>query len=194
MSKSLLCGMDSDIDNALDGLHGTILDFDVSSFTGKDTVPPKAQLVLASTISSKIVQDMEVKFDMTTRQKAIFGCLQADAHDFLLAIPINGLGQHMSPVEYHTILRYRLMIPLFPIDEVCPVCRKACLNTFGEHTVHCKELPGFKYRYDFVRDVLFDIFRRAEVLVKKEASMNFLTDPLDRRSTLRPADVMCTDG
>jgi len=82
------------------------------------------------------------------------------------------------------------MIPLFSIDEVCPVCHKAYLDTFGEHVVHCKELPGFKYRHDFVRDVLFDIFRRAGISVKKEVRMNFLTDPLDRRSTLRPADMM----
>ena len=146
---------------------------------------------MASATFSKSVQDMEVKFDMTTRQKAIFGCLQAThAQDFLLAIPIDGLCQHMSPVEYRTILRYRFMIPLFPIDEVCPVCRKACLDTFGEYVVHCKELPGFKYKHDFVKDVLFDIFKRAGISVKKEAPMNFFTDPLDRRSTFRPADVM----
>jgi len=96
----------------------------------------------------------------------------------------------MSPVEYRTIFRYHLMIPLFPINEVCHVFHKACLDTFGEHVVHCKELPDFKYRHDFVRDVLFDIFRRTGISVKKEASVNFLTDPLDRRSTLRPADVM----
>jgi hypothetical protein len=106
----------------------------------------------------KIVQGLEVKFDVTTRQKIVFGCLQAThAQDFLLAIPIDGLDQHMSPVEYRTILKYRLMIPLFPIDEVCPVCRKACLDNFREHAVHCRELSGFKYRHDFVRDVLFDI-------------------------------------
>ena len=167
--------MDSDFDNVLDGLRDTIPDFDVSSFNSKDTGPPKAR-VLASALFSKSVQDMEVKFDMTTRQKTIFGCLQAPhAQGFLLAIPIDGLGQHMSPAEYRTILRYRLMIPLFSIDEVCPVCRKACLDTFGEHVVHCKELFGFKYRHDFVRDVLFDIFRRAGVSVKKGAPVNFLT-------------------
>lgn len=38
-----------------------------------------------------------------------------------------------------------------------------------------------KYIHDFVTDVLFDIFRRVRVLVKKEASVNLLTDPLDRR-------------
>jgi len=73
---------------------------------------------------------------------------------------------------------------------VCPVCCKACLDTFGEHVVHWKELPDFKYKHVFVRDVLFNIFRRAGVSVKKEASVNFLTDLLDRISTLRPADVM----
>jgi len=94
----------------------------------------------------------------------------------------------MSLVEYHTILRHRLMIPLYSIDEVYLVCRKVCLNTFGEHVVHCKEFPGFKHMHDFTMDVLFDIFRQTEVLVKKEPPMNFLTNPLDKRSTLRHAD------
>ncbi|MCI33385.1 hypothetical protein A2U01_0054602, partial [Trifolium medium] len=85
---------------------------------------------------------MEVNFQLTTRQKGVFGCLQAaHAQDFLLAIPIEGLGQHMSPIEYHTILKYRMMIPIFPVD-------------------------------------------------KKEALVNFLTDPLEGRSTLRPTDVL----
>jgi len=80
---------------------------------------------------------------------------------FFLAILIDGSSQHMSPVEYRTIFKYRLIIPLFFIDEVCLVCRKACMNTFGEHVDHCKELLDFKYRHDFVRDVFFDIFRRS---------------------------------
>ncbi|GKD64236.1 hypothetical protein Tco_1306344 [Tanacetum coccineum] len=51
-------------------------------------------------------------------------------------------------------------------------------------------LSGFKYRYDMVRDVLFDICRRAEISAKKEAPVNFLTDPLDGRSTLRRVDIL----
>nr|GEW45415.1 putative exostosin-like protein [Tanacetum cinerariifolium] len=96
----------------------------------------------------------------------------------------------MSPVEYHAILKYRLMIPLFSVDAICHVCRKACLDFFGEHTVHCKKLPGFIYRHDMVWDVLFDICRRAGISAKKEAPVNFLTDLSDGRSTLRPADVL----
>ena len=52
------------------------------------------------------------------------------------------------------------MIPLF---LVCPVRWKA---------VYCRELLSFKYRYDFVKDVLFYIFGRAGIYVKKEAPIN----------------------
>jgi hypothetical protein len=45
-------------------------------------------------------------------------------------------------------------------------------------------------RHDLVRDVLFDIFRRAKIFVKKEAPMNFLTDPQKERLILRLADVL----
>ncbi|GJV93228.1 hypothetical protein Tco_1541041 [Tanacetum coccineum] len=162
-----ICGMDDDYVSALACLRDTIPSFDFSGFTNKDT------------------------FDMIMRQKAVFECLRAPhAQDFLLAIHIDGLGQHMSPVKYRTILKYRLMIPLFPVDAIRPVCRKACLDSFGEHAVHCKELPGFKYRHDMVRDVLFDICRRHGISAKKESPVNFLTDPSDGRSTLRPADVL----
>jgi len=69
LRDSGLCDMDSDFDNALDDFRGAIPCFDVRSFTSKDIVPPKAQHVLASALFSKSVQDMEVKFDMTTRKK-----------------------------------------------------------------------------------------------------------------------------
>ena len=38
--------------------------------------------------------------------------------------------------------------------------RKSPFDKFGEHMVHCKEIHGFKYRHDLVRDVLFDVLRR----------------------------------
>jgi len=54
-----ICGMDSDFNNALDDLCGTISDFDVSSFTYKDIVRPKPQHVLVSVILSKNVPRYE---------------------------------------------------------------------------------------------------------------------------------------
>ncbi|GKB61712.1 hypothetical protein Tco_0917898 [Tanacetum coccineum] len=109
---------------------------------------------------------------------------------FSTCYPYRRAWSNTSPVEYRTILKYRLMIPLFPVDAICLVCHKACLDSFGEHAVHCKELPGFKYRHDMVRDVLFDICRRVGISAKKEAPVNFSTDPLDGRSTLRPVNVL----
>lgn len=103
------------------------------------------------------------------------------AYDSLIDIPIHMLGQHMSPVEYRIILRYHLITPPFLIDEVCTIWCKACLYTFGGHAIQCKELPVFKYKHDFVSDVLFDIFKRSGVSVKKEVTVNFLTEPLDIR-------------
>ncbi|GKA94193.1 hypothetical protein Tco_0816179, partial [Tanacetum coccineum] len=191
LHDSGICGMDDDYVSALACLLDMIPSFDFSSFTNKDTIPSKAQQTLSNVLFSEMVKDMEVHFDMTMRQEAVFECLCAPhAQDFLLAIPIDGLGQHMSLVEYRTILKYLLMIPLFLVDAICPVCHKACLDSFGEHAVHCKELPRFKYRHDMIRDVLFDICRCVEISFKKEEPMNFLTDPSDGRSTLRPADVL----
>ncbi|MFS7972921.1 putative exostosin [Helianthus anomalus] len=96
----------------------------------------------------------------------------------------------MSAIEYRAILKYRLMIPMYLEDETCPICCKACMDKYGEHAVYCKELPGFKCRHDWVRDVLWDILKRAGISAKKEAPVNFLTDPMEGRSTLRPADLL----
>ncbi|GJW30502.1 hypothetical protein Tco_0047377 [Tanacetum coccineum] len=121
-----LCGMDDDYVSALDCLRDTIPSFDFSYFTKKDTASSKTQQTLTSALFSEMVKDMEVHFDMTMRQKAVFECLRAPhAQDFLLVISIDGLGQHMSAVEYDIILKYHLLIPLFLVDKIYPVCCKA---------------------------------------------------------------------
>ncbi|GJY45228.1 putative reverse transcriptase domain-containing protein [Tanacetum coccineum] len=172
LRDSGICGMDDDYVSALACLRDTIPSFDFSGFTNKDTVPSKAQQTLANVHFSEMVKDMEVHFDMTMRQKTVFECLRAPhAQDFLLVVPIDGLG-HYVQWEYRTILKYRLIIPLFPVDA----------------------LSGFKYRHDIARDVLFDICKRAGISTKKEAPVNFLTNPSDGRSTLRPDDVLVLAG
>jgi hypothetical protein len=82
------------------------------------------------------------------------------------------------------------MISLFLVDEVCSVRRKSCLDKFREHATHCRELSNFKYIGDFVREALFDVFKHTWVSVKKDAFVNFLTDPLEGRSTLRSIIVL----
>ncbi|GJS68171.1 hypothetical protein Tco_0682736 [Tanacetum coccineum] len=75
-------------------------------------------------------------------QKAVVECLRAPrAQNFLAVIPIKGLGQHMSALEYRTILKYRLMIPLFPVDEPTQFARK-CLLEFLWGKNACMDLTG----------------------------------------------------
>lgn len=139
----------------------------------------------------KIVKDIDRVYELTNRQKAVFSYLQAaHAQDFLLAILVEGLGQKMSSLEYRTILKYRLMIPFYQTDTQCPTCIRGCLDAFGEHAIHCKVDPCFKKIHDRVRDTLYDMLWRAGISVKKEATVNFFTDPLEGRSTLRPVDVL----
>ncbi len=124
----------------------------------KDTAPNKPQKTLASAFNCKTIQTTGEIFEMSSCQKTVFECLkESHAQDFLIALPINGLGQRMSAVEYRAILKYYLMIPMFPVDEPCPVCKKACLDKFGKHAFSCKEMSGFKYRHDLVRDALWDV-------------------------------------
>lgn len=42
LRDTVICGMDSNFDRALNGFSVAIPDFDLSSFTSKDIVPPKA--------------------------------------------------------------------------------------------------------------------------------------------------------
>jgi hypothetical protein len=115
---------------------------------------------------------------LTIRQKTIFRCF---CRLPMFKIFFSYLNRWFRPtyvpdkVSYY-ILKYRMMISLFSIDEVCCVCQKACLDRFEEHVVYCRELSGFKYKHDLVRDVLFDVFRCAWISSTKEAPVNFLTN------------------
>ncbi|GJY40509.1 hypothetical protein Tco_0427779, partial [Tanacetum coccineum] len=101
-------GADSDYGYALDRVRMSLPEFDLSGFSNKDTAPPKAQNVLACALFSEIVKSLGVSFDLSPRQKAVVECLRAPrAQNFLTVIPIEGLGQHMSALEYRTILKYR---------------------------------------------------------------------------------------
>ncbi|GKA86632.1 hypothetical protein Tco_0808343 [Tanacetum coccineum] len=136
LHDSGICGMDDDYVYTLACLRDTITSFDFSGFTNKDIVPSKAQQTLVSVLFSEMVKDLEAHFD--------------------------GLSQHMSSVEYHTILKNRLMIPLFLVDAICPVCRKAYLDSFGEHVD----------------------------LHQEGSTCELFTDLSDGRFTLRSADVL----
>ncbi|GJY85591.1 hypothetical protein Tco_0855163 [Tanacetum coccineum] len=95
----------------------------------------------------------------------------------------------MLLVEYHAILKYRLMISLFPVDAICPVCRKACLDFLGNMRFIVKSSQALSTDTIWLW-TFFDTCRRAGISAKKETPVNFLTNPSDERSTLRPTDVL----
>jgi hypothetical protein len=95
--------------------------------------------------------------------------------------------QHMLSMTYCTILIHLLMILLFFIDKVCPVFRKAYLDTFGGHTIHCTKLQ--MQTYEFVTNVLFNIFKPARVSAKF-VYVNFSASPRERRSIVRQINAL----
>nr|GEW63144.1 auxilin-like protein [Tanacetum cinerariifolium]GEW95399.1 auxilin-like protein [Tanacetum cinerariifolium] len=95
----------------------------------------------------------------------------------------------IHPLDFSTNYG-KMRIYCWDVEKVEKFCRLLMFGFIWGSRVHCKELPSFKYRHDMIRDVLFDICRGAGISVKKEAPMNFLTDPSDGRSTLRPADIL----
>jgi hypothetical protein len=132
LRDSRVCGMGFDFDNAFDSLRDTILTCNFTNFASKDIVPLKANMFWRVPILVKLFKTYKLILKLPSGKKVVFGCLKTThARDFLLVIPIDGLGQHMSSFEYCTIFRYRLMMLLFPKDGVCPICRQACLDIFG---------------------------------------------------------------
>ncbi|GKC42268.1 putative reverse transcriptase domain-containing protein, partial [Tanacetum coccineum] len=127
-----ICGMDDDYVSALVCLRDTIPSFDFSGFTNKDIVPSKAQQTLANVLLAKWSRIW--KFTLTDYEiKISFECLRAPhAQDFLLAIPIDGLGQQYSSRRIsHLSLVSFYSIPLFPLIAICPVVCHACV--LGSH-------------------------------------------------------------
>ncbi|KAL8209183.1 hypothetical protein R6Q57_008595 [Mikania cordata] len=96
-------------------------------------------------------------------------------------IHVEGLGQHMSTVEYRTIQKYQLTIPLFPADEPCPVCDKVCLDSFGEIAI-LKEKEEEKERLNGIIAELES--EKEKRKAEKEAMSNRMSKIVDMLKTL----------
>lgn len=62
------------------------------------------------------------------------------------------------------------------IDEICPLYCKVCFDIFKERIIYGREIPNFKCRHDFVKEVF----------------VNILNDPQEVRLTLRFVDFLNT--
>lgn len=69
---------------------------------------------------------------LTPRQVSIFSSTrELHAPDFLLTIPINGLGQKMNHRQFWAILCYRLTITLFVEGSFFPSCNSSRMDKWG---------------------------------------------------------------
>jgi hypothetical protein len=66
--------MDLDFDNTLDGLRNAIMNYDLAIMLTRTPFPLKPNMhVLANVLFGKVVQDIEVDFNMITREKQFLG-------------------------------------------------------------------------------------------------------------------------
>lgn len=78
LKNSEIFGMNFDFDRVLDGLYGTILDFDLDSLSINISIPPKTQNIFVCFYFSKNVQDMKVMFNISIRHKFVFSVHKQD--------------------------------------------------------------------------------------------------------------------
>jgi hypothetical protein len=129
---------------------------------------PQMMKTLAKCYFGVIEKDLISMYALSPRQVAILNSIRAPhAHDFLFAIPIDGLGQRMNPRQFRSVLCYRLAVPMFSEGSLCPSCNVHRMDQWGDHAVHCATEVGVKLRHNLVRDILVDICSKARMCVKR---------------------------
>lgn len=93
----------------------------------------------------------------------------------------------MNGPTFRALLQYRLMIPLFSGVSHCPDCKKAVMDEWGDHALHCVHELGVKFRHNAVKDTISNICYQSGVVVKKQVPLGFLSD---EGIALRPADLL----
>ncbi|GJX08356.1 hypothetical protein Tco_0196288 [Tanacetum coccineum] len=152
------------------------------------TSAPQMMKNLAKCYFGVIEKDLVSKYSLSPRHVSILSCIRAPhAQDFLFTIPIDGLGQRMNHRQFHSVLCYRLSVPMFFEGSLCPSCNAHRMDQWGAHAVDCSSEVGVKFRHNLVRDILVDICSKVGIMVRKEAPMGFLSDD---GKDLRPSDLL----
>ncbi|GJR40673.1 putative reverse transcriptase domain-containing protein [Tanacetum coccineum] len=186
LSRTGIMSHGSSLQNALDAFND-ICNVDILSVTTSASAPQMMK-TLAKCYFGAIENDLISRYALSPRQVAILSCIRAPhAQDFLLTIPIDGLGQKMNHRQFRFLLCYRLTIPMVSKGSVCSSCNVHRMDKWGDHAVHCSSEVGVKFRHNLVRDILVDICSKVGIMVRKEAPMGFRSgDGKD----LRPADLL----
>lgn len=155
--------------------------FNINTIT---TLPMKS---LAIQYFEVVKKDMPSKFFMSERDTILWQSNRLDhAQDYLKAIPICGLNQTLGTRQFRAVVSYRLGIPMFNTIDVCACCKRK-MDVYGDHVLHCASEVGVKFRHDFVRDIVSDIFYKDGVLARKEVNLGLSSDD---GKDLKPTDIL----
>ncbi|XP_026391994.1 uncharacterized protein LOC113287446 [Papaver somniferum] len=134
-----------------------------------------------------VKKDMPSKFVMSERDTILWKSNRLDhAQDYLKAIPICGLNQTLGPRQFRAVVSYRLGVHIFNTIDGCACCKRK-MDVYGDHALHCASEVGIKFRHDFVRDVISDIFYKAGVAARKEVNLGLSSDD---GKDLKPVDIL----
>jgi hypothetical protein len=137
-------------------LNAEFLDTDVQRKLSELLSSQRRRALLALPARERVVQVLE-------------SAARPHAHGWLLALPVERMGQVMANIEFRCRLRYHLLIPMFPDGAPCPRCGQN-MDRWGDHAVQCRVGRGVAvtFRHNAVRDVLFRIGKEVEVVVTRE--------------------------
>ena len=103
--------------------------------------------------------------------------------DWLGAIPCPALGLHLRGPEFTASLKYRLGVPLYSADSICPACG-AQNDKMGDHALGCAKHGDRIARHNRICDVLFEAAAGAALAPAREGRH------LLPGSQARPADIL----
>ena len=69
--------------------------------------------------------------------EVVTSAAEGSVSSWLLALPVERLGQTMSPLEFRSRLKYQLCVKLFREGARCPRCSEA-MDAWGDHAVQCR--------------------------------------------------------
>ena len=87
---------------------------------------------------------------------------------WLNSLPSKNLGLHLKPREFRVCIQYRLGIPVFRSDGICPACHSYESDKEGDHAIACGWEGERIARHNHLRDALFQTASQAALGPRKE--------------------------
>ena len=107
---------------------------------------------------------------------------------WLEAVPSPWYGTEMTADQFRVAVLLRLGEPVFMVDRLCPICGARC-DMFGYHATTCKSRGSLGQRHNHIRDVMYGLMYKAQMLPRKEVCFR-----TGAGKNERPADLLWAAG